>query len=118
MHQTTIELKVNTLNIKHNKIKKSPPILQEIARLKNIGTKLFKIFVKNDVIALVGNKNAKNIQKYLAIFKFLHTYFLIIFKFNKADIVKQLPIAQIKAFMPIYFGKNHMHKSIKIAPTI
>lgn len=77
----------------HNKIKNEAPSVHDIAKLKNKGTKLFKILVENDVMDAVGIKKHANIMKYFLRFKVLHNCFFIILKFKMLDIVKQVPIA-------------------------
>ena len=91
--QITTELNLNTLKIKHNIIKKVAPREHDIAKLKNNGIKLFKIFVENDVIAAVGMRKHTNMKKYFFSFKEGQTCFFIILMFKMLDIVKQVPIA-------------------------
>lgn len=103
-------------NTVHSKTKNTAPTLQDIARLKNSGIKLFNIPVKKLTSAATGiqHKSALTIG-----FKMLSLHFVafeIILIFKMLASVMQMPMPTIIALTPIYFGKNQIESSINIEP--
>jgi len=110
-----------TLNIwktTQNKTNIKEPRVQEIAKLKKSGIKLFKSEVVKKVNAAVGIQIKINLKKGTKIETFIPVFLVIIKRFNKLATLTQLPSAQTSEFIPIYFGKTIKQTNIKIEPII
>ena len=101
-----------------SKIKNIVPTEHEIARLKNVGMKFESRLERKEQMLADGIINKMEYVKNFVIPKSEPIIFLIIFILSRHVITKQIPKPQIKAFIPINFGKNQIDKIKRTAPKI
>ena len=116
--QTITVCNSKMLNTRQSSTKNSTPKEHVMTKLKKSGINAPSKLPTKLQSAITGMEIRVNLKKYLLILSDGHTCFLIILIFKIAEVEKHPPIAQISAFMPTYFGKNHMHSSIMMAPRI
>ena len=104
------------LNTQQSKMKNTKPIMHPIAIAKNSGTKFAKRLLVSEQIEADGKIVTIIKTIYFVMFKLEFIIFLIIFKFKRDVMIKQIPKPQISEFIPIIFGKNQIDKNIMIAP--
>ncbi len=104
------------LNTIHKKTNIAPPRIQEIAKLKNNGIKLFRRLVVKNVIAAEGmQNNAMQISGFINP-SLTFVLLLIIQTFSKEVMDTHVPIPTIKAFIPITAGRNQIPINRKTEP--
>ena len=101
-----------------SKMKQNAPIVQDIAKLKNNVKNLLNMFVMKDVSAVIGKMKAHISQNGFAKCSFSPTCFFIIIKFKMPEVIIHNPMPQTRAYIPMYFGKNHTQNKSKTAPKI
>ena len=101
----------------HKRTKNNADTRQEIAIVKNSGKKFDKMLETKKHMLADGRINKTSSQRFFDIFN-SPTIFLSIFKFKKLVIIKHIPNAQIREFMPIIAGKNQIEIKSRIAPKI